>query len=89
MVHRRDLDDDGQVPPGLHRDGGGRDFDAQDLDVFALHPHPVIDLVLVPLLQLDNHIQLFRLLDGAHTKYSARIDDAYTAQFQKVADVLR
>ena len=89
VVHRRDLDDDREISAGLDRDRHHRHADAEDLGVFAVDAHAVVDLRRIPDLEVDAHVDLFGELDGAHAEDAAGIDDADAAQLDEVADVLR
>ena len=58
MVHRGDLDDDGEVSTGLDRDGHDGDLDTEDLHVLVVHTHTVVDLLGVPQLEVDDEVDL-------------------------------
>ena len=89
VVHRRNFNDDGKVTTGLYRDRHHRHLDAENLRVFAVHAHAVVDLRRIPDLQIDAHVDFLLQLNGAHTENATGVDDADAAQLDEVADVLR
>ena len=53
--------------------------------MFIVHPEPVVFLILLPMLQMDDHIDGAAGDDGADTVYRGDIDDAYAADLHEVA----
>ena len=89
VVHRGDLENDREVSAGTDGDRRRRDVEAEDVRRFALEPHAVVRFVLVPLLEFYDNVDLFRVLDGAHTEDAAHVDDADAAELDEVFDYRR
>ncbi len=84
VIHCRDLDDDGEVSSGHYGDGERGDIIAENIDPFVVKAESVVHLVLYPMLEVYDKVDLFGLLDRAHTEYTADIDDADAAKLDIV-----
>ena len=87
VIHSRRFHDHRQVPPGGDGYGDHRHLNIQNTGVLIIQSQPVIRLGGVPSLQLNDHINFLRILNGTHTKDPARINNANAPQLHKVANV--
>ena len=65
------------------------DADAEYLGVFVLKAEPVVDLFVVPQLELYHHVYFFGDFNCSHAEYLARVDYSHAAKLYKVSDVVR
>lgn len=88
VIHRCNLDDNGEVTAGLYRNGQARNRDIEDGGRLAVHAETVVLLAVLPRLEVDDKLNLFGHLDRADTEDTANVNDADAAQLDKVADNL-
>ena len=65
------------------------DFITEKLCIFLLHTKSVVFLVRIILFQLDHQINRVRLFNALHTEQRLNIDDADTAQLDKMTRDIR
>lgn len=87
--HSRYLDYYSQISSGLNGNGICRYLKSEDICRLLLETEPVINLILIPVLELDDKIYLFAFLYGTDTEYTPYIDDAYAAKLHIMLDYLR
>ena len=87
--HSRYLDYYSQISAGLYRDRIRRYIKSEDIGSLLLESESVINLILVPVLELDDEIDLFALLYRTDTEYTAYIHYTYTAKLHIMLDDLR
>ena len=57
--------------------------------VFSLStPHAVVNLVLIPLLEIDHKVDLLGHFDRTDTEYTAGVYDSDTSKLDKMTDVI-
>ena len=83
------LYDDGQVPARTDGDLMADDLIAQEIRVVVRKPQTVVFLVLVPFLQLDDHVDLLGVLDGLEAEEVLDVDDADAPKLDEVLGHLR
>ena len=76
-----------RLRPGLYGNCKSRHFDTENLHIFVVKSHSVINLCAVPLLKVDYHINLFLQLDSTHTEKFSGIDNSYTSKLNEVTDI--
>ena len=75
--------------PGFDRNDGQRNIYAEYLDILVIEAEAVIDLFVIPRLELNDHIDFLGHFDSAHTEYPAGVYYADAAQLDKVAYIIR
>ena len=89
VIHRRRFDYYRKISSGLDRNDGQRDIYAEYLDILVIKTEAVIDLFIIPRLELNDHIDFLGHFDSAHTEYPAGVYYADAAQLDKVAYIIR
>ena len=89
VIHRRRFDYYRKISSGFDRNDGQRDIYAEYLDILVIEAEAVIDLFVIPRLELNDHIDFLGHFDSAHTEYSAGVYYADAAQLDKVAYIIR
>ena len=84
VVDCRRLTDDCKVTSGADRKRMTYDFIAEELCVLLLKSQTVILVILLPVFQLDDQIDLLLLLDSLDTEQRLHVNDADSAQLDKV-----
>ena len=87
VVHSGNLDNYGEVTSGLNGNGDRGDLKTEDLGGLLLEAHTVVDLLVVPGLDIYDVVDLFGKLYGTCTENSAHVNNSDTAKLDKVTDV--
>src|SRR5688500_17127833 len=84
MIHRDDFSDHGDVLPGIQKYLDLRQLDAKDGRRFGVESRAIDNGILIPLLELDHHLDALLLSHGANAEDRRDVNEPDTTNLHEV-----